>query len=151
MKERAEAYRAALLLGIIQIKDVTAWCDSIIIEEELPDIAIIEASISGSKGVNAVADALSGVKGESDKRVVTKRIFGCMYDFVSQDRKQAPKVARQLYHMAIDNDVPNDEAEPEMWYFWDAIDLAVDGMHGDEEKLIDEMLQFLKVHSVPMS
>jgi hypothetical protein len=151
MKEQAEFYRAALLLGIIQIKDVIAWCDSIIIEEELPDIAIIEASMSGSKGVNAVADALSGVKGGFDKRVVTKHIFGSMYDFVSQDRKQAPKVARQLYHMAIDNDVPSDEAEPEMWYFWDAIDLAVDGIHGDEEKLIDEMLQFLKVHSVPVS
>ena len=49
--------------------------------------------------------------------------------------------------MAIDNDMPNDEAEPEMWYFWDAIDLAIDGVYGHEENLIDEMLQFLKTHS----
>jgi len=147
MKEQAEFYKAALLLGMVQIKDVIAWCDSIIMAEETPDIAIIEASISGSKGVNAVADALSAVKGEFDKRAVTKRIFGSMYDLVNQDRKQAPKVARQLYHMAIDNDVPSDEAEPEMWYFWDAIDLAIDGVYGHEEKLIDEMLQFLKRHS----
>lgn len=147
MKEQAEFYRVGLLLGSLKLADVIAWCDSIIMAEALPDINIIEASISGSKGVNAVADALSQVRGDFDKSAVTRRIFRSMFDLVSQDRKQAPKIARQLYHMAIDNDVPNDEAEPEMWYFWDAIDLAVDGIHGDEEKLIDEMLQFLKTHS----
>jgi hypothetical protein len=34
-----------------------------------------------------------------------------------------------------------------MWYFWDAIDLAVEGILGDEEKLVNEMLDFLKEHS----
>lgn len=149
MKEQAEFYRVALLLGIIQIENAIAWCDSIIMKEESPDIAIIEASISGSKGATAVADALSEVKGEFDKRIVTKRIFGSMYDLVSQDRKQALKVARLLYHMAIDSDLPDEEVEPEMWYFDDAIYLARDRVYGDEEKVIDEMLQFLRTHSAP--
>ncbi|MBM0745549.1 hypothetical protein JOY44_29915 (plasmid) [Phormidium sp. CLA17] len=151
MKEQAEFYRVGLLLGSVKLADVIAWCDSVIMAEASPDINIIEASVSGSKGINAVADALSQVKGEFDKRALTRRIFRSMFDLVSQDRKQAPKVAGWLYHMATDNDVPNDEAEPEMWCFWDAIDLAVDGIYGDEEKLVDEMLQFLKTHSESVS
>lgn len=149
MKEQAEFYRRGLLLGLIDPADVVAWCDSIIMAEESPDIGIIEASISGSHGVYAIASALTHVEGEFDPRAVTKRIFRSMCDLVRQDRKQAPKVARQLYRMASDNPTSYGEAEGEMWGFYDAIDLAAEGYYGDEEKLIDEMLHFLETHSAP--
>ncbi len=148
MKEQAEVFRVGLLLGLFKLSDVIAWCDSVIMEEATPDIAIIEASISGSKGVNAVANALSEVEGEFNKRSVTKLIFRSMYDSVNQDRKQAPQIAEWLYRMAFDYGAPDEEAESEMTYYYDAIDLAVDGIYGDAEKLTEKMLQFLHEYSI---
>ncbi len=70
-----------------------------------------------------------------------------MHDVVAHDRDQALRIAELLYRMALDNDGPHEGDEPDMWYFYDAIDIAADGIYGDEEQLIDEMLQFLKAHS----
>ncbi len=148
MKEQAEVYRIGLLLGLFKLPNVIAWCDSIIMAEAEPDIAIIEASISGSKGIDAVANALSEVEGEFNNRSVAKIIFRSMYDLVNQNRKQAPQVAEWLYRMAFDFGAPDEEAESEMTYYYDAIDLAVDGIYGDAEKLTDKMLQFLHEYSI---
>lgn len=151
MKEQAEFYRVGLLLGLISLSDAVAWCDSIITAEEAPDIGIIEASISGSQGVSAVAAALTQVEGEFDYRTVTKRIFRAMYDLVKNDRSQAHEVASMLYQMASENDLPSLDCEAEMWAFCDAIHLAAEGILGDKDKLIDEMVDFLEAHSASAS
>lgn len=148
MKEQAEVYRVGLLLGLFKLSDVISWCDSIIMAEASPDVAIIEASISGSKGINAVSNALSEVNGEFNKRLVTKVIFRSMYDLVNRDRKQAPQVAEWLYRMAFDYGALDEEAKSEMTYYYDAIDLAVDCIYGDVEELTDRMLQFLQEYSM---
>ncbi len=75
MKEQAEFYREALTGGLIEISEVIAWCDSVIMAEETPDVAIIEASLFGSAGKYRVADALSEVAGEYSKQRVRSRLF----------------------------------------------------------------------------
>lgn len=148
IKEQAEIYRIGLMLGIFKVSDVLAWCDSIIMAKSSPDIAIIETTMAGSKGINAVIHALSEVSGEFDKQSVVKQILGVMYYLLNQDRKQAPHIARCLYSMAMYNDAPGENAEADMWRFWDAIDLALDGYYGDVEELTDELLKFLEKYSV---
>ena len=151
MKEQAEVYRVGLLLGLFKLSDVIAWCDSVIVAEESPDIAIIESSMSGSKGVNAVANALAEVEGAFNKRSVINLLFRSMYNLVNHDRKQAPRVAEQIYRLAFDYGAPDEKAESEMTYYYDAIDLAVDGVYGDAEKLTDKMLHFLYEYSLSAS
>lgn len=149
MKEQAEFYRVALISGLVEVSEVIAWCDSVIMAEESPDVAIIEASLFGSQGKYHVAEALSEAAGDCNSQQVRSRIFRLMHDLVVHDRKQALRVAWLLYRMALDNGGPHEENEPEMWHFYDAIDLAAEGIYGDEQKLIDEMLEFLEKHSSP--
>ena len=149
MKEQAEFYRVGLLLGLFKISDVIAWCDSVIMAEAAPDLAIIEASMSGGKGVDAVVSALSEMKGEFDSRSVKKRIFRSMHDLVNQDREQALRIARLLYGMAFDDFAWNEEIEQEMRSFDNAFD-DVAYRNYTEEKITDEMLQFLKKQSTSL-
>ena len=150
-KEQAEIYRYGLPLGLFEVSDVVKWCDFIVMAEPSPDIGIIEASIAGSKGAYAVASALSEVQGEFDKVLVIRHILGAMYEVLRVNRTKAPLVARLLYRMASDNDFPDDDTETEMWRFWDEVDLAVEGIHGDVEEVTDDLLRFLKRYSVTAS
>ena len=148
-KEQAEIYSVGLPLGFFELADVITWCDTIIMEEPLPDLAIIKASLSGSKGRYAVASALSEVEGEFDKRSIFRAIFRFMYELVNEDRKRAAEVAEKLYYMAFEYGAPDDKAESEMTHYYDSIDLAVARVYGDVEQLTDEMLQFLLQYSSP--
>jgi hypothetical protein len=148
-KEQAEFYRLALREGLCTVLEVIAWCDAIIMAEEFPDVAIIEAAVSGGRGAHVVIDLLADVEGEFEHHCVVRRVFRLMFEVVRRDRAEASNVARVLFQLASSGDAPDEEAEGEMWSFWDAIDLAHEGIVGDEEKLIDEMLQFLEIHSEP--
>jgi hypothetical protein len=117
--------------------------------EESPDVAIIEAAVSGSRGAYTVIERLADVEGEFEYCRVVKRTFRLMLEVVQRDRTQASHVAHVLYQLASSGDAPDEEAEGEMWSFWDSIDLAHEGIVGDEDKLIDEMLGFLKAYSIP--
>ena len=114
LKEQAEIYRSGLMLGLFEVPEVIAWCDAIITAESSPDIRIIEASIFGSKGANAVANALKEVGGEFDERIVFGHLLSAMARLIRQNRQQAPHVAWWLYQMALENRVPNQDAESGM-------------------------------------
>ena len=147
MKGQAEIYRRGLLLGLFKKSEVIAWCDTIIMAEAAPDLAIIQASMAGSKGVNAVAQALAEVPGDYDRQVVIAQLLAVMRELLRQDRTQAPNVARWLYEMAMDDNVPDATARADMVYFWDTIDLALNGVLGDVEALTGELLQFLNKYA----
>ena len=143
-KEQAEIYRIGLMLGFVPVPEVIAWCDAIIMAESSPDIGVIEASISGSRGRNAVASALFEVGGEADEQSVIKEILGEMYDLLKRDRTEAAAISHWLYKMASDNLQPDDDTENDMWRFWDAVDLASEGTYGYLEGITNELLCFLQ-------
>ncbi len=63
IKETAEYFRHGLHLGLHTVVETMVWLDVVIAEEPVPDIAIIEAALSGSRGPIAVADWLAQVPG----------------------------------------------------------------------------------------
>lgn len=143
IKETAEFFRYGLMLGIHIAIDAIAWLDTVLIADPAPDIALIEASLCGSRGPVAVADWLKQVPGKFDRKMVARRLCSEMFVLLRKDRTQAPVVAHWLYQMALDDFAPDKEAEQEMWYFDDALILARGGMYGDVAEINDELERFL--------
>ncbi|HLJ55392.1 MAG TPA: hypothetical protein VKT77_10160 [Chthonomonadaceae bacterium] len=143
IKEKAESFRRGLHLGLHAVADVIPWLDAVIDEEPEPDIAIIEAALSGSRGPLAVADRLAEVPGTFDRRAVTARLIGAMVGLLRRDPSKIKAIARWLFQLALDGDAPDDEAENFMWGFEDDLLLAMDGVYGDVNDLRTELQEFL--------
>ncbi len=143
IKTTAEYFRRGLMLGLHSVTDVMPWLDRILTTEATPDIALIEASLSGSQGTLAVADWLAQTQGAFDNRIVAGRLLGAMGALLQRKPAQSQKVTGWLYQMAMDDEVPDEAAGAAMWYFDDALGLAVNGVYGSAEELCDELRVFL--------
>jgi hypothetical protein len=143
IKTTAEYYQRGLLLGLDILSDAMVWIDAMLITEPDPDIALIEASLCGSKGAIAVADWLAQVPGEADKKTVSRRLLSGMLARIDHEPEAALQVAYWLYCMAADEELPDLAGEGSMWLFWDDFDLAVKGINGDLEALHAELRGFL--------
>ncbi len=152
IKEQAEVYRRGLLLSLFNTAEVVAWCDSIVSAEESPDIGIIEASVAGRRGVNAVANALVEVEGDCDQSKVIGSLFRTMLNLLNADANQAALVSNWLHDMAIEGQVPNEAAQSEMLdmaNFAEYIYLANEGIYGYLEEATREMRNFLEKYATP--
>jgi hypothetical protein len=90
IKTTAEYYRRGLLLRLDILSDAMVWIDATLITEPDPDIALIEASLCGSKGSIAVADWLAQIPGEADQKTVARRMLSAMLARIDRDPEEAP-------------------------------------------------------------
>jgi hypothetical protein len=146
IKEGAELYRRGLLLGLLSVSDAITWLDVVIASEAKPDIAIIEASLSGSRGPIAVADWLKEVPGPFDERAVAGRLLGKMHGGLVDGALPPATVTRWLFQMAMDGDAPDDQAEGQMLGLDDELSLAADGIVGSVPEIRDRLEQFLRAY-----
>jgi hypothetical protein len=146
MKNEAEFRRVALNLGLYTVAEVIAWCDEIIMAQDHPDIAIIEASLYGSDGCWAVSSVLMGVEGKIDKPAITRRFLHWFLEIITCDRSKAEDVAKHLVDLEYeDYGVPNAVTSVEDYVvrFYYAFDEDVNDPEGIE-KLTNEIIRFLK-------
>lgn len=146
IKTTAEYYRRGLLVGIHSVADAMMWINEVLITEPEPDVALIEASLSGREGATVVAEWLWQVPGEFDRIWLEISLLGAMYRWLLQDRTRTGNVAEWLYNLALENldrDNHPHEVTPEMWHFYDDFLLAKDGVYGNEEDVRDELIKFL--------
>jgi hypothetical protein len=54
------------------------------------------------------------------------------------------EIARELFYLAMNDEVPAPEARAPMYAFWDAIDMAKKGSHGDLAEERGKLDQFLR-------
>jgi hypothetical protein len=54
------------------------------------------------------------------------------------------EIARELFYLAMNDEVPAPEARASMYAFWDAIDMAREGTHGDLAEERAKLDQFLR-------
>ncbi len=149
IKEQAEVFRRGLLLGLFRVSPVIAWCDSVIMGEPSPDVAIIEASLAGSRGADAVARALSEADGDFGETKVLCTLFRSMLDILNQDAKQASTIGEWLSRMVQKGWAPNEEAEVDMINLPEMVDMAEEGIYGGLEVVRNEMRSFLEKYSTP--
>jgi len=100
IKEQAETYRLGLLIGYFKVEDVIHWSDSTILNEDIPDIGVINVSYAESKGINEVIATLENVKGKIDTDHPTKALLGLIFKkFISQE-ETVYKTTRKLYTLS---------------------------------------------------
>lgn len=78
-KEIAEIFRNALLISLINVEDVIRYIDAYILENERPDLIMMEVSLYGNEGINGTISRLERVKGEFNELKVIKTILGLCY------------------------------------------------------------------------
>ncbi len=141
LKTEATARAMALKFGVIQLEDLAAWADTIIAEDEDFDPRLIDVSLANSKA--QATSALNAFGWETDKARIAGRVCGLMRKSLESTRGDYRRIAKALYDMAMDDYLPGSDSDGSMWEFWDALDLALDGLHGDPAAIKAEMLKFL--------
>ena len=146
LKTRAEALLEAANLGYVGVGDVIAWVDNIIEAEESPDPALFDATVAGSDR-NKLSAALSQVHGDADPRGVVRLVIGHMRTAWLSDPTLEDRVVKSLFDMAISERFPDDDASDDMYWFYDALDLAKDGTLGGLEEVRAMVRRFLDQYS----
>lgn len=141
----ADAYHRALAHGLVTPSEVITWVDAVIATEDKPAIAFIDATCAGDDAA-AILTALGQVPGNGDRVQSNRLVLGLMKQLVACEPGEYARVAKTLYAMAIDGDAPSAKAEGDMWSFYDDLNLAVDGVHGNEKHICRDILAFLTEH-----
>ena len=137
----AAARTMALDFGVLPLEDLIAWADGQIQAERDFDPRLIDLSLAKTDA--EAKAALREFGPTTDKPQVSARLFSLLHDALASGRDDGRKVAKALYDMAMGDYVPAPEHEGPMWCFWDDLDLAIDGVHGDAEAIRTEMLSYL--------
>ena len=143
VKEMAECYRIGLKLGLFSVPEVMDWIDSVLLAEPEPDIVLIDASLSGSRGPSAVASELGGVSGPCRREAVRQCLLSAMHALLIKDRTKARSVGRWLERLAHSEIIVDAGVFGEMLSLAEHIYLAEEGIVGDVEEITDQILAFL--------
>lgn len=130
-KIQAEILRNCLELGLVSSSEVISWADSLVEQSFQPDIALIEVSMAGNLHSNDVADLLRNVPGETNPNRIYQGIFSHMRATLIDKPESETRIVRALFQLATAGEAPDKAAESEMFWFYDALDLAKAGYGGD--------------------
>ena len=144
-KEVAEFFKLSLRLGLLDTFPVVKWADSIIERESKPDIAIIDVSLSGSRGINETITCLGEVKGELRENVPVELLLAFYRKKLHSGQLSTDEVAASLYGLAQMSEVP-DDLRGAFYVLEDNLVLAEEGVCGSVEEALDDIKCFLEEH-----
>lgn len=149
LKCAAEIWRRQLSAGMAPLCEAVAWADGLIARLDEPPYWLI--AVSMADGVEEALRALEDVKGQVDRAEVWAMLLGNWRELLERHPERDSDIARALYGLAAEGDVPAPGLEGEMMSFWDAIDLARDGIHGVLEEERARLMSFLARWSAPLT
>jgi len=135
----------AISWGYANVSEAVEWADEQIALSRIPDHRLTEISLA--KSVSEAVTPLNSLSKDVDIWVATTFF---LRRFLSQNEMQpaeASKLAERLFYLAIDKDAP--EPFQRLAYYWDEIDLAVDGVYGDPKVCVAEFLGIIKSVAAP--
>lgn len=144
VKETAEYYRIGLEIGLIPVPEAIIWIDDVLIRKTNPDMALIEASLAGSRGAYAVADELAGVEGYALRENVTPRLLARMFVMLSSDAEAVGQIVGWLDRMAKEDYSPTPQAKAEMQGLETDFYLADEGIYSRVDVVTENLRTFLK-------
>ena len=142
---RAKAMAIALGQGFASPHEVVAWVDGLIVDSATTDPSLADASLS-ERDLNGLISALERFAEKTcidNMEELWAMVLGEFNLWFSDHPRDGPAIARVLFRMAQDGEVPGAEAEAEMGWFDDAYDLAIAGIHGRVERVEAELRVFL--------
>ena len=113
--DTAEFYIQALDNGLIEVADVIAWADNIILQEESPELSIIKVSMSASKGKHEVLSALSAVAVGANSELVQRKVLFSMGQKLSRESDYLPRAIHYLYYKIIDGEIKDEKLETQIY------------------------------------
>jgi len=143
LKTEAEVLRRCLDLGVVERRDVIAWADARIAQDDAPDVSITDVALAVGRSAADLAGLLRNVPGTPDRAAYLRGIFARMRILLADNPTALRLVAHALYLMVLDGECPSAEAEGAMYSFDDAVELARSGTFGDLTKIQTEVLSFL--------
>ena len=146
-KTYAEILCTCLEFGLIPLSDVISWADKQIEQSSEPDITLIELSMAGTLDIPVVAKLLRDVPGELFLDQVYQGVFSCMRATLIDQPEAESGIVHALYKMAMAGDIPDKAASSQMFWFYDALDLAKCGYTGDIEEVRSKLHTFLDHYS----
>ena len=94
-------------------------------------------------------DALLRADGAPDTSRVWAALMGDWLRILDAEPDRDSQIAKVLFDLAMDGEVPTREASAAMYSFWDAIDLAKQGSFGSLDEERAKLREFLQRWSDP--
>lgn len=146
LKEDAEAFRLGLLAGTVTVPEVVSWADDAIAAAETPDATIIEIALAGRRSPADVVALLREVPGDADHARTVRRVFRGMLDALKGDPHRGAEIARGLYQLALNGELPEREFGWRAYDLEEAFHLAQTGIYRIQDALAD-LQRYLEEHS----
>jgi hypothetical protein len=147
LRRAAALLKYGLLNGFTTVGEAVTWADAEIEAQDSPHAALLEVSTSSSRIAADVAIELNPLAAGCTETEIVEEMLALMYSALCRDRTTAPRIASELYRLAVDGVHPSESALREMFYFYDALDIARCNISGTEAEVIAEMLGFLRPFS----
>jgi len=142
----ALALRHLRSVGIVDASDLTRWADAAIESEPHPAVQLLDLSLYASRSDFSPEGALSELGKEANASKAWALFCGALLHVFLASLCADSDVARVLYWEAVYGGQWFGMPEPEMYAFWDDIDLARDGVYGDLNAAKDRLEGFLRRH-----
>jgi hypothetical protein len=144
-KEVAEFFRLGLRLGLFDTSPIIKWADSIIEQEDKPDISIIDVSLAGSRGINETITCLGEIKGHLREDVPVELLLAYFRRKLVSGQLNIDSVAAMFYSLAKMPEVTGDVAGA-LHVLDENLSMAEDGLCGSVEEALDDIKCFLEEH-----
>lgn len=106
--------------------------------------------MAGHTHTNNVINLLKQVPGVEDSALVHRGVLAKIREKLQREPEFEDRAVRILFDMAIDEEAPDKEAESEMFWFYDALDLAKAGYVGDVADIRKKLNDFLTRYASDM-
>ena len=144
LKTEAEILRRCLELGVVERRDVIAWADARIAQDDPADVSITDVALAVGRSAADLSSLLRDVPGTPDRAAYLRGVFGRMRILLRANPTALRLVAHALCSMAVDGECPSAETKGAMYAFDDAIELARRDVFGDLKEIQAEVLSFLE-------
>jgi hypothetical protein len=141
LKTAAEITRRLLDEGLITVESVRLWADEQMSSFDAPPHWLIEVSLAKSE-FDAAA-TLTTVPGTPNEVAIWHALMKGWLALLEKDPERDSDIAHRLYFIGIEDRSPIPGLDSELMSFWDAIDLARDGIYGSREAERDRLRSFL--------
>jgi hypothetical protein len=140
----AAARMFAVKYGAIELSELIAWADAIILKLEVPPTELFDVSLA--KSVSQAVSALNelGIGACNNKPELSKTVFGIFYNHLNSENPNYERISKALFDMYMENLVPDAESGKYMISYWDELDLAELGSYGNVEEIKVSMKNLLK-------
>lgn len=143
IKTEAAAYEYAQKYGAVRLEQIVVWADEKIAEIDVPETALFDISLAHS--LSETISPLNALGGKMTTTPVRGKVFHHFHNSLLGSDPDFEQVSKGLYFMAVyDNfDLAGSNGK-EMCGFWEDLDLANSGSHGDPAEIKSALLAFLK-------